>query len=198
MSEMKKQLLGVVLDNSAALPKEKLAALMSGFRHLLTQAENFPMLDWELLTFDGFAPAVAKSFEQNEIQPVRAGGMPLVGRALECAAERLLTRAKETQTPYRPWLILLSAGFCFDEPAAAVARLEGEEQLIYLPFRLGTAIHNERMQAADRIKRMIAIKEDGIDGFFAFLETLLTRRTQGGEDTALKFRKNDFEGWGEL
>ena len=120
MSEMKKQLLSVVLDNSAALKKEKLAALMGGFRRLLTQGENYPMLEWELLTFDGFSPAVVKSFEQNEILPVRAGGMPLLSRTLECAAERLLARAKETGTPYRPWLIVLSAGFCFDEPAADV------------------------------------------------------------------------------
>lgn len=198
MSEMKKQLVSVVLDNSAALTKEKLAALMSGFRHLLTQEENYPMLEWELLTFDGFAPAVVKSFEQKEILPVRTGGMPLFSRALQTAAERLAARAKETRTPYRPWLISLSAGFCFDEPAAVVARLEGEGQIIYLPFKLSSTIYNERMQAADRIKRMITVKEDGIDGFFAFLTDLLMRREQGGDDIGLKFRKNDFEGWGEL
>ena len=198
MSEMKKQLVSIVLDNSAALTTEKLSALMGGFRHLLTQGENYPMLEWELITFDGFSPAVVKSFEQNEILPVRAGGMPLCARALESAAARLTARAKEVETPYRPWLVLLSAGFCFDEPAGVVARLEGEEQVIYLPFKLSSVIYNERMQAADRIKRMITVKEDGIDGFFSFLSELLTRRVQGGEESALKFRKNDFEGWAEL
>lgn len=198
MSEMNKQLVSFVLDNSASLPREKLTALMSGFRRLASEEQKHPMLEFELLTFDGFAPAVVKSFTDGEIGPVRAGRMPLLSRALQTAAERLERRAKETGTPYRPWLILLCAGFAFDESAELVTRLEEEGKVIYLPFKLSPVLHTARMQATDRVKHMITIKEHGIDGFFAFFEELLTRREQAGEEGGLKFRKNDFEGWGEL
>ena len=196
MSETNKQLVSFVLDNSASLPREKLAALMSGFRRLASAAH--PMLEFELLTYDGFAPAVVKSFEDKEIAPVRAGRMPLLSRALQVAAERLEARAKQTGTPYRPWLILLCAGFAFDESAELVTRLEGEGNVIYLPFKLTPTLYTARMQATDRVKHMITIKEDGIDGFFTFFDGLLARREQAGEEGGLKFRKNDFEGWGEL
>ena len=53
MSESNKQLVSFVLDNSASLPREKLAALMSGFRRLAAQTDPTAM-EWELLTFDGF------------------------------------------------------------------------------------------------------------------------------------------------
>ena len=73
MSHMNKQLVSFVLDNSVSVSKEKLSALMNGFRRLCTAKEQYPFLEWELLTFDTFAPDVAKSFAQEEIRPVRAG-----------------------------------------------------------------------------------------------------------------------------
>ena len=82
MSESNKQLISFVLDNSASLPREKLAALMNGFRRLAAQTDR-EALEWELLTYDGFSPAVAKSFSDAEIAPVRAGRMPLLERAIE-------------------------------------------------------------------------------------------------------------------
>ncbi len=197
MSESNKQLVSFVLDNSASLPREKLAALMGGFRRLAAKTDP-DALEWELLTFDGFAPAVVKSFEDKEIAPVRAGRMPLLSRAIECAAERLYARAEELQGAHLPWLILLCTGFAFDEAATLVTRLEEERRVIYLPFKLSPTLHTARMQAMDRVKHMITIKEDGIDGFFAFFEELLARRAQAGAEGGLKFRKNDFEGWGEL
>lgn len=197
MSESNKQLVSFVLDNSASLPREKLAALMGGFRHLAAQTEP-AALEWELLTFDGFAPAVVKSFEEKEIAPVRAGRMPLLSRAIEHAATRLTARAEELQSAHLPWLIVLCTGFAFDDPVTLVTKLEEEKRVVYLPFKLSLTLHTARMQAMDRVKHMITIKEDGIDGFFAFFEELLARRTQAGGEGGLKFRKNDFEGWGEL
>ena len=194
MSESNKQLVSFVLDNSAALSKEKLSALMSGFRRLAAQTNS--TLEWELLTFDGFSPAVAKGFCDTEIRPVRAGRMPLFSRAIQEAAERLGARAAELQCTHLPWLIVLCAGFAFDDPVTVVTELEEKRAVVYLPFKLSPTLHTERMRAMDRVKHMITIKEDGIDGFFAFFEELLARRA-GGEG-GLKFRKNDFEGWGEL
>ena len=197
MSDSNKQLVSFVLDNSAALPREKLAALMSGFRHLAAQSDP-TVLEWELLTFDGFAPAVVKSFGDREVAPVRAGRMPLLTRAIEHAAARLTKRAQELQSVHLPWLIVLCTGFAFDDPATLVTKLEEEKKVVYLPFKLSPTLYTTRMQAMDRVKHMITIKEDGIDGFFAFFEELLARRTQAGGEAGLKFRKNDFEGWGEL
>ena len=196
MSEQNKQLVGFVLDNSTALPAEKLEALTKGFTRLLAQ-EN-PLLEWELLCFDGFCPAVVKGFEDKALSPVRVGGLPLLSRALESAAERLTSRAAALQSEHLPWLILLSAGFALDDPAPAISALEAEKKVVYLPFKLSPVLHTEGMRAADRVKHMITIKEDGIDGFFAFFDELLARRAQAGGEGGLKFRKNDFEGWGEL
>ena len=199
------QLVSFVLDNSASTAKEKLSALMSGFRALAAQGEAYPNMQWELLSFDGFAPAVIKSFDTAEILPVRAGRMPLLGRAMQSAAERLTARAKVLeeagQTPYRPWLFVLSDGFSFDEPALVADMLdawEKEGKILYLPFRISPKLYNEQMQALDRVKHMITVKEGGIESFFGFFASLLARRAEAGDEGALKFRKNDFEGWTEL
>lgn len=197
MSESNKQLAGFVLDNSASLPREKLAALMGGFRRLAAQTVP-DVLEWELLTFDGFSPCVVKSFGDKEIAPVRAGRMPLLTRAIEQAAERLVARAEALKCEHLPWLIVLCTGFAFDDPATVVTKLEEDKKVVYLPFKLSPTLHTARMQAMDRVKHMITIKEDGIDGFFHFFNELLSRRAQASELGGLKFRKNDFEGWGEL
>lgn len=196
MSERNKQLVSFVLDSGVALPTEKLAALTKGFERLL--AEENSLLEWELLCLDGFCPAVVKGFEDKALSPVRAGGLPLISRALESAAARLTSRAAALQSEHLPWLILLSAGYSLDDPAPAISALEMEKRVVYLPFKLSPVLHTEGMRAADRVKHMITIKEDGIDGFFAFFDELLARRAQAGGESGLKFRKNDFEGWGEL
>lgn len=204
MSNKSKQLVSFVLDNSASVSKEKLSALMSGFRRICAGSEKYDFLEWELLTFDTFTPCVAKGFADAEIAPVRAGRMPLLGRAVQLATERLLARAgeleKEGEELFRPWIVILSDGFTFDDPSPAVAELEEMEQsgrLIYLPFKLSGKLYTERMQSLDRVKHMIRIKDGQIDQFFTFFEGLLDRRTEG-EEGGLKFRKNDFEGWAEL
>ncbi len=205
MSNENIQLVSFVLDNSASVSKEKLSALMSGFRRLAAEREKYPGMEWELLSFDGFAPAVIKSFDKEEILPVRAGRMPLLGRAMQTAATSLVARAtaleKEGKTPFRPWLFVLSDGFTFDEPATVATALdawEKEGKILYMPFRLSQKLYNERMQAMDRVKHMITVKDGGIESFFAFFTSLLARRTEAGGEGALKFRKNDFEGWAEL
>ena len=199
MSNENIQLVSFVLDNSASVSKEKLSALMGGFRRLATAAAQYPELEWELLSFDGFAPAVIKSFDSAEILPVRAGRMPLLGRAMQTAAQRLSARAealeKDGKTPYRPWLFVLSDGFTFDEPAVVAGMLdawEKEGKMLYLPFRISERLYNDSMQAMDRVKHMIAVKEGGIESFFNFFTALLARRTEAGHEGALKFSKNDF------
>ncbi|MBE6630278.1 MAG: hypothetical protein E7624_05445 [Ruminococcaceae bacterium] len=201
---MSKQLVSFVLDNSASVSKEKLAALMNGFRRLAASGAQYPFLEWELLTFDAFAPDVVKSFADAEIRPVRAGRMPLLRRATQVAADRLLSRVSELESAgeevFRPWIVILSDGFTFDEPSAVVAQLEEMEQsgrLMYLPFKLSGKLYTERMQSLDRVKHMITIKEGQIDQFFTFFEGMLDRRAEGAEG-GLKFRKNDFEGWAVL
>ena len=196
MSEQNKQLVSFVLDSGVALPAEKLEALTKGFARLLAQENS--LVEWELLCLDGFCPKVVKSFEEGALAPVHVGGLPLISRALESAAARLTSRAAELQSEHLPWLILLSAGFSLDDPAPAISALEESKTVVYLPFKLSPMLHTEGMRAADRVKHMITIKEDGIDGFFAFFEGLLARRAQAGGEGGLKFRKNDFEGWGEL
>ena len=205
MSNENIQLVSFVLDNSASVSKEKLSALMGGFRRLAAEGEKYPGMEWELICYDGFAPAVIKSFHSAEILPVRAGRMPLLERAMQSAAARLVARAeeleKEGKEPYRPWLFVLSDGFTFDDPAAVATELDTWEKagkILYLPFRLSQKLYNERMQALDRVKHMITVKEGGIESFFGFFAELLARRAQAGEEGALKFRKNDFEGWAEL
>ena len=205
MSNENIQLVSFVLDNSASVSKEKLSALMAGFRRLAAERDKHPALEWELLCFNGFAPSVIKSFDAAEIQPVRAGRMPLLGRAMQGAASRLAARVtalkKEGKSLYRPWLFVLSDGFTFDEPAVVATTLDEWEKggkMLYMPFKLSATLYNERMQAMDRVKHMITVKEGGIDGFFAFFDTLLTRRAEPGAQGALKFSKNDFEGWALL
>lgn len=205
MSNENIQLVSFVLDNSASVSKEKLSALMSGFRRLAAEKGKYPSMEWELLSLDGFAPAVIKTFDRDEILPVRAGRMPLLGRAMQTAAANLVARAaaleKEGKTPFRPWLFVISDGFTFDEPALVATTLdawEKEGKILYMPFRLSPKLYNERMQAMDRVKHMITVKEGGIESFFTFFTDLLARRTEAGGEGALKFRKNDFEGWAEL
>lgn len=205
MSNENIQLVSFVLDNSASVSREKLSALMGGFRRLAADAEKYPMLQWELLVYDTFTPFVVKSFDTSVLAGVRAGRTPLLGRAMQSAAARLMARAAqlegEGKSLYRPWLFVLCDGFCLDEPcvqATALDTLEKQGKLVYLPFKLSKALYNEQMQAMDRVKHMIGVKEGGIEHFFDFFDTLLSRRNDTGGEVAWKLEKNDFEGWAEL
>ena len=66
------------------------------------------------------------------------------------------------------------------------------------PFKLTPKLYTECLQSLDRTKHMIEIKEGCIDGFFAFVRSVLERRAALSVDVGLKFQKSDFEGWAEL
>lgn len=198
-------LVSFVADNSPSVSRERLAALMSGLRRFSAAHAEDGALEWELICYDGFTPTVAKSFEDADISPVYAGRMPLFGRACRTAADRLLARAEALRakghTVPRPWLFLLSDGFTLDETeevAAMLDTLEHEGALMYLPFRLSPTLTHERMQAFDRIKHMIEVKEGSTDGLLAFVEEMLTRRMALPADEPMQFQKTDFEGWALL
>ena len=201
-----KQLITFVFDNSSCCEREKLAALMNGFRRFAEEQKNDATLEFELICYDVFAPAVVKPFESDAIAPVRAGRVPLLGRAALCAADRIGARVAALKEAgvgcYRPLLVLLSAGFTLDESDEAVIRLEAMEkagELSYLPFKLSPKLLTDRLQSLDRTKHMIEIKQDGIDGFFAFISRIPERRRAAqSADGGLKFQKSDFEGWAEL
>ena len=200
-----RQLISFVFDNSASCSKEKLSALMRGFRQLAAEQAENTALCWELICYDAFQPAVVKEFDSAEIAPVRAGRMPLLARTVLTAVDRLAAKAAQLQaqgeTLYRPMMFILSDGFTFDDTEEAVARLEDMEHsgaLMYLPFKLTPKLYTERLQSLDRTKHMIEIKEGCIEGFFGFVRSVLERRAALGAEVGLKFQKSDFEGWAEL
>lgn len=200
-----RQLISFVLANSASCKKETLAALMGGFRTFLSEQAENAALEWELCCFDTFESAVVKRFDTQEILPVYAGRMPLLGRTVLQAAERVNARVRalrEEGVPcYRPWMFILSDGFTFDELEEMVTRLDGMEhagEMLYLPFKLSPELYGERIQSLDRVKHMIEIKDSGITGFFAFVNNMLTQRLSLPAEQTVKFQKSDFEGWAEL
>ena len=198
-------LVSIVADNSPSVSRERLSALMSGLRGFAAAHAEDETLEWELICYDGFTPVVAKSFEDSDIAPVYAGRMPLFGRACRLAADRLLARAEalraEGHTVPRPWLFLLSDGFTLDETEEVASMLDTKEHegaLMYLPFRLSHTLTHERMQAFDRIKHMIEVKEGSTDRLLAFVEEMLARRMALPADEPMQFQKTDFEGWALL
>jgi uncharacterized protein YegL len=200
-----KQLISFIIDNSASCEKEKLAALMGGFRRMIAERDKWPNTELELICFEAFDPALIKAFDEEEIAPVRAGRMPLLGRAVMAATERTLERVEQLRAEgiecHRPWMFILSAGFTFDDMEEVVTRLDAEEHagnLTYLPFKLYPKLFTERMQTLDRVKHMIEIREGGIEGFFGFIDSMLERRSTLSPETGLKFSKSDFEGWAVL
>lgn len=200
-----RQLVSFVMDNSASCQKEKLAALMSGFRRMMANGEKYPNAEFELICFEAFDPVLVKAFDEAEIAPVHAGRMPLLGRAVQAATERTLGRVEELKAQgvacHRPWMFILSAGFTFDDMEEVVTRLDTEEHagnLTYLPFKLYPKLQTERMQTLDRVKHMIEILDGGIGGFFGFVDSMLERRSTLSPETGLKFSKSDFEGWAVL
>ena len=200
-----RQLVSFILDNSASCSKETLSALMGGFRRFGADPIAGVRLEWELISFDTFEPAVCKTFDSPDIAPVRAGRMPLLGRAIDLAVDRVDARAamlrQNGENCYRPWVFILSSGFTFDETEQAVMRLDAMEHngdVLYLPFKFSPKLYTERLQTLDRVKHMITVKEGGVEGFFAFVSTMLERRGALAPDAGLKFRKTDFEGWAEL
>ena len=201
-----RQLVSFILDNSASCSKETLSALMGGFRRFAADpAAANVRLEWELISFDTFEPAVCKSFDAPDIAPVRAGRMPLLGRAIDLAVDRVEARVsmwrQNGENCYRPWVFILSSGFTFDETEQAVMRLDAMEHngdVLYLPFKFSPKLYTERLQTLDRVKHMITVKEGGVEGFFAFVSAMLERRGALAPDAGLKFRKTDFEGWAEL
>lgn len=198
-------LLSFVLDNSAQMSGEQLSDLMNGFRAFAERTAKSMNLEWELLTFDAFAPMVAKSFEKKEIAPVPAERFPLLGRAATAAAERLSARAEALraagETVHRPWMFILSSGFTMDGMEEVAVKLDGMEkagELLYLPFKFSDKLFTERLQCLDRKKHMIEICHGHVSDFFAFLDRMIERRAALSSDAGIKFSKTDFEGWAEL
>lgn len=198
-------LISFVLDNGVTVSPERLQALAKAFDAFSATHRENASLEWELIGYDGFAPAVIKSFEQSEQAEIKAGRFPLLGRAAMTATDRLFARVSalkaEGVTVHRPWLFLLSDGYTVDSLEEVAAGLDGAErngELLYLPFKLSPRLMTERLQHLDRNKHMIEITEGGIDGFFAFVNRMIEQRASLEAGVGIKFAKTDFEGWAEL
>ena len=197
-------LISFVVDNGPSMTEERLKTLMEAFGRF-AEAENSVRLEWELLTFDAFAPTVNKSFDGDGIKPVEANRFPLLGRAVLTAVDRLTARAEalreKGEVLYRPWIFVLSDGFTIDGMAEATARLETMEkggELLYLPFKLTPKLLTERLQCLDRSKHIAEILPGQTDGFFAFVQRMIEQRGALSPDVGIKFAKTDFEGWAVL
>ncbi|MBQ9099448.1 MAG: hypothetical protein IJY50_08505 [Clostridia bacterium] len=205
MEKTPRLLISFVTDNSASMEGERLGALVAAFRAFAERMKGNPIVEWELLTFDTFAPAVVKSFESDTVAPVAGERFPLLGRAVLTAAQRLHDRVgalkQQGHHVFRPWMFILSDGFTMDAMEEAAVKLDGLEkngELLYLPFRLSKELTTERLQCLDRNKHMIEILPEGIDGFFAFVERMIEQRAALAPDVGVKFAKTDFEGWAVL
>lgn len=197
-------LISFVVDNGPSMTEERLNTLMEAFGRF-AESEKSVRLEWELLSFDAFAPAVIKSFDSAELKPVEGNRFPLLGRAVRTAVDRLTARAKALRDSgeelYRPWMFMLSDGFTVDDMAEATARLEAMErggELLYLPFKLTPKLFTERLQCLDRSKHVVEILQGQIDGFFAFVQRMIEQRGALSPDVGIKFAKTDFEGWAVL
>lgn len=198
-------LVSFVLDNSTSVEPERLQQMTEQFRGFAAATAENADLEWELITFCDFAPTVLKSFTEKEITAPAPNGFPLLGRATKVALERLNARVEELRaagvTVYRPWIFLLSDGFTMDNMTVSAARLDGMErsgEVLYLPFKFSPTLKTERLQALDRNKHMIEIKEGRLDGFFDFVMRMIEQRAALAPDVGIKFAKTDFEGWAEL
>ena len=205
MGNAPRQLISFVIDNSASSGKEKLSAMMSGFRTMAAQLAENSAIEFELSCFDALSPAVVKPFDKAEIASVYANRFPLLGRAVLSATDRLADRVKTLREQgvalYRPMLFILSDGFTLDDTEEMVSRLDAMEhagEITYLPFKLSKKLSTERMQSLDRVKHMIEIKEGHIADFFGFVASLVEQRQALAPEVGLKFKKTDFEGWAEL
>lgn len=197
-------LISFVVDNGPSMTEERLNALTEAFKHF-AESEKTVRLEWELLSFDTFAPAVNKSFDSDEIKSVSENRFPLLGRTVLAAADRLTARAKALRDAgeelYRPWMFMLSDGFTVDDMTEVTARLEAMEkggELLYLPFKLTPKLLTERLQHLDRSKHIVQILQGQTDGFFAFVQRMIEQRGALAPDVGIKFAKTDFEGWAVL
>lgn len=200
-----KLLLSFVMDNGVSVSGETLGALMSGFRTFFAGNAENENLETELICYDTFAPRVVKSFASPEVLPVKGGKFPLFARATDLALDRLFARDAEWkekgEETARPWLFLLSDGMTLDETEPVVARMDAAERegrLMVLPFRLSPKPLSGRMQSLDRTKHMIEILEGHIPDFFGFVTEKLRARDEAPAGGAVRFAKNDFEGWALL
>lgn len=197
-------LISFVVDNGPSMTKERLHTLMEAFQRF-AEGEKSVRLEWELLSFDAFAPTINKSFESDELTPVAADRFPLLGRTVLTAVDRLTARAKTLRDGgeelYRPWMFILSDGFTVDDMTEATARLEAMEkggELLYLPFKLTPKLLTERLQCLDRSKHIVELLQGQTDGFFAFVQHMIEQRGALSPDVGIKFAKTDFEGWAVL
>ena len=200
-----KLLISFVLDNSAQMKGESLGEIMTSFRAFAERTAEREDLEWELLTFDTFSPMVVKSFAGREVSPLPADRFPLLGRAAMAATERLEARVKaltdQGECVHRPWIFLLSGGFTMDDMEEIAAKLDGMERegkVLHLPFKFSEKLTTERLQPLDRSKHMVEILDNGISGFFAFLDRMIEERATLAPDAGIKLSKTDFEGWAVL
>ena len=199
-------LISFVMDNSCTVTPDRLQALTAAFSAFGAGVRENASLEWEWITFDGFAPAVIKAFDSTEAAAVSPDRFPLLGRAAMTAVDRLSARVAALKeqgcTVHRPWLFLLSDGFSVDSSEEAALRLDSMErngELLYLPFKMSQKLTTDRLQYLDRNKHMIEIRQEGgLEGFFAFVTRMVEQRATLPADVGIKFAKPDFEGWAEL
>jgi len=200
-----KLLISFVVDNGSSMQGARAEQMAAALQEFAAGMAQKPQIEWEMLQFGTFTPVVAKPFDGQAAVPFTAGKMPLLGRAVTAAMDRLEERTKALAAAgvplYRPWLFILSDGFAYDEMEEAVARLEAADRagkLLYMPFKMRTNIYTDRLQCLDRTKHMIEITGGGVGGFFAWVTRMAQMRLDTPPTGGIKFSKNDFEGWAVL
>lgn len=197
--------IGVVIDNSPSMSKEKTEALEFGFQSIFEEFKNEiaeKTLQITVVAFDRFSPRIIKDYDESSFNStIEANRFPLVGRSLTVLANHMLERLQKSQSEnHTPWLIVMSNGLSLDSIRASHSALTAIKQkfnLRYLPFlttREKIATRSLELEQFDNKKPMV-ILDQRIDMFFIWLKEDIRNRLSTPISERVTSDKKLLEGW---
>lgn len=195
----------LILDNSPALTSQDLLDVLAGTNNLLTvfsDAIKTKQLRFVMHGFEGFSPTIL--FDSNTSQEFFKGfqmqRFPLLGRAIQTAAEKLHENLLKTSKYHTPWMFVLTSGLSFDNLTITHSLLEkvrSDFGLRYMAFVLSSRRFKNRNALEHHFldKRPITVAEKKIPLLFEWLVDDIDKRINTPAEETIKSNRELIEKW---
>jgi uncharacterized protein YegL len=203
MNENYKLLISFVFDNSFATAGQKLNNFSAAFVSFAQkiEAENLgEHIEFSLTVFGQDESEAVKKFGSNAIQTVKPNGMPFLNEAILSALRDMQARKRKLQKQafdtHKPWFFIFSDGHSLDDLAPAAEKLremDAAKSVLYMPFMTGGNAVTDKLEAINRFKRVLRLRDLQGDAFFNWVLKCAKLRLETQPNKNIRFEKADIE-----
>ena len=202
-------LITMILDNSAAFQGERFDKFKLAFENMLAKFNeaNPKNIDLEIIAYDEFSPIVLKTFKEKEFKakPLEPFKMPFLGKSIDQGIKDLKALCEYYDEKgvqmYKPWVFVITNAYSFDDLDKPVADMKAffmSQKVLYMPFILSQRKIPQNVEALQKVKAFMRIKEGAYEEFFNWFFNMATKRANTDIETSVKFDRADFEEWAVL